>query len=175
MHEKCFFIEPMPHCASKLGRAVCVQEGPSYRPIVCIKGGSRSGSSHPEGNRTVNRAVTFCDRKKKPQQPTCLRQIINPKCLPLICTTDFLPDKLLLDSIFGKVQGGSVLSNQHPLLTSDAFIIHEGSPSFPKGPLEDWQLEAKSSTYVPTNQEQLHLKLLSVILTQDLSFHAHFI
>ena len=76
-------------------------------------------------------------------------------------------DKPLVDSIFGKVQAGSILSYQHPPPTSDGVITHEDAPPFPKVPLEDYHLKPTDCTYVPTNQEQLHLKSLSVTLSQS--------
>ncbi|XP_049924428.1 uncharacterized protein LOC126404989 [Epinephelus moara] len=91
----------------------------------------------------------------------------NPDSLPLICTLDISPDKPLVDSIFGKVQAGSILSYQHPPPASDGVIAHEDALPFPKVPQEDYQLKPTDCTYVPTNQEQLHLKSLSVTLLQS--------
>lgn len=91
----------------------------------------------------------------------------DPSSLPLICTMNISPDKPLVDSIFGKVQAGSILSYQHPPLTSDGVIIHDDAPPFPKMPLEGYNLEPTDCTYVPTNQEQLHLKSLSVTKMQS--------
>lgn len=72
------------------------------------------------------------------------------------------PDKPLVDSIFGKVQAGSIVSYQHPPPTPDGVITHKDAPPFPKVPPEGYQLKPTDCTYVPTNQEQLHLNSLSV-------------
>lgn len=77
------------------------------------------------------------------------------------------PDKPLVDSIFGKVQAGSILSYQHPPPTPDGFITHKDAPPFPKVPPEGYQLKPTDCTYVPTNQEQLHLHSLSVTLLES--------
>ncbi|KAJ8368736.1 hypothetical protein SKAU_G00087640 [Synaphobranchus kaupii] len=91
----------------------------------------------------------------------------KPDSTPLICTMDISPDKPLVDSIFGKVQAGSILSYQHPPPTTDGVITHEDAPPFPKVPLEGYQLNPTDCTFVPTNQEQLYLRSLSVTLSQS--------
>ncbi len=77
------------------------------------------------------------------------------------------PDKPLVDSIFGKVQAGSILLYQHPPPTPDGVITNKDAPPFPKVPPEGYQLKPTDCTYVPTNQEQLHLNSLSVTLSQS--------
>lgn len=73
--------------------------------------------------------------------------------LPLICTMNLSPDKPLVESIFGKVQAGSILSYQHPPPTPDGFITHKDAPPFPKVPPEGYQLKPTDCKYMPTNQE----------------------
>ncbi|XP_076845899.1 uncharacterized protein LOC143491083 isoform X2 [Brachyhypopomus gauderio] len=87
--------------------------------------------------------------------------------LPLICTMNISPDKPLVDSIFGKVQVGSVLSCQQPPPPSDSVVIHEDAPPFPSLPLECYHLSPPEYSFVPTHQEQLHLSSLSVTLSQS--------
>ncbi|KAL6487810.1 hypothetical protein MHYP_G00044360 [Metynnis hypsauchen] len=87
--------------------------------------------------------------------------------LPLICTMNISPDKPLVDSIFGKVQVGSVLSYQQPPPPSDSVVIHEDAPPFPSLPLEGYHLSPPEYSFVPTHQEQLHLSSLSVTLSQS--------
>ncbi|XP_076841765.1 uncharacterized protein LOC143485935 isoform X1 [Brachyhypopomus gauderio] len=87
--------------------------------------------------------------------------------LPLICTMNISPDKPLVDSIFGKVQVGSVLSYQQPPPPSDSVVIHEDAPPFPSLPLECYHLSPPEYSFVPTHQEQLHLSSLSVTLSQS--------
>lgn len=77
------------------------------------------------------------------------------------------PDKPLVDSIFGKVQAGSVLSYQHPPPLSHSVVFHEDTPPFPRVPLEGYHLAPTDLSYVPTNQEQLHLTSLAVTLPQS--------
>ncbi|KAK2872166.1 hypothetical protein Q8A67_022063 [Cirrhinus molitorella] len=70
----------------------------------------------------------------------------KPDSLPLICTMNLSPDKPLLDSIFGKVQAGSILSYQHPPPTPDGVVTHKDAPQFPKVPLEGYQLKPTDCT-----------------------------
>ncbi|KAF7228129.1 transcript variant X1 [Nothobranchius furzeri] len=99
--------------------------------------------------------------------PTAVYTDFDPDSLPLICSVNISPDKPLVDSIFGKVQAGSILSYQHPPPTSDCVITHMDAPLFPKVPLEDYHLKPTDCKYVPTEQEQLHLQSLSVTKSQS--------
>ncbi|XP_070406716.1 uncharacterized protein [Nothobranchius furzeri] len=99
--------------------------------------------------------------------PTAVYTDFDPDSLPLICSMNISPDKPLVDSIFGKVQAGSILSYQHPPPTSDCVITHMDAPLFPKVPLEDYHLKPTDCKYVPTEQEQLHLQSLSVTKSQS--------
>ncbi|XP_030274784.1 uncharacterized protein LOC115582749 isoform X2 [Sparus aurata] len=92
---------------------------------------------------------------------------MEPDSLPLICSMNITSDKPLVDSIFGKVQTGSILSYQHPPPPPDSVVIHEDAPPFPKVPLDDYHLQPTDCTYEPTDQEKLHLSSLSVTLSQS--------
>ncbi|MED6245234.1 hypothetical protein ATANTOWER_000494 [Ataeniobius toweri] len=65
---------------------------------------------------------------------------MKAESLPLICTMNISADKPLVDSIFGKVQVGSVLSYQQPPPPSDCVVIHEDAPPFLSVPLEGYHL-----------------------------------
>ena len=87
--------------------------------------------------------------------------------LPLICTMNISSEKPLVDSIFGKVQTGSILSYQHPPAPPDSVVIHKDAPPFPRVPLEGYHLKQTDCSYKPTSQEKLHLNSLSVTLSQS--------
>ncbi|XDV26738.1 hypothetical protein PO909_030373 [Leuciscus waleckii] len=93
---------------------------------------------------------------------------MEPDSLPLICRMNITSDKPLVDSIFGKVQTGSILSYQHPPPPPDSVVIHQDAPSFPKVPLEGYHLQQTECSFaIMTDQEKLHLSSLSVTLTQS--------
>ncbi|XP_034037280.1 uncharacterized protein LOC117520085 isoform X2 [Thalassophryne amazonica] len=91
---------------------------------------------------------------------------MEAESLTLICTMNISADKPLVDSIFGKVQAGSILSYQ-PQPPSDSVVIHGDAPPFPSVPLEGYHLSPTECSFVPTHQEQLHLNSLSVTLSQS--------
>ena len=81
---------------------------------------------------------------------------------------DISAAKPLVDSIFGQVQAGSVLSYQQPPASSENCVInHQDAPPFPQIPLEGYQLAPTDCTFVPTEQEQLHLRSLCVNLSES--------
>ncbi|CAB1315050.1 unnamed protein product [Coregonus sp. 'balchen'] len=93
---------------------------------------------------------------------------MEPDSLPLICRMNITSDKPLVDSIFGKVQTGSILSYQHPPPPPDSVVIHEDAPPFPKVPLDGYHLQPTDCSYeIMTDQEKLHLSSLSVTLSQS--------
>ncbi|MEQ2267281.1 hypothetical protein XENORESO_003922 [Xenotaenia resolanae] len=92
---------------------------------------------------------------------------MKAESLPFICTMNISTAKPLVDSIFGKVQAGSVLSYQQPPPPSDCVVIHEDAPPLPSVPLEDYYLNPSEYSFVSTHQEQLHLTSLSVTLSQS--------
>ncbi|CAK6965169.1 uncharacterized protein LOC117507242 isoform X3 [Scomber scombrus] len=92
---------------------------------------------------------------------------MDAESLPLICKVNISADKPLVDSIFGKVQAGSILSYQHPPLPPDSVVMHEDAPPFPSVPLKGYHLNPTQCSFVPTRKEQLHRRSLSVTLTQS--------
>ena len=92
---------------------------------------------------------------------------MEPDCLPLIYRMNITSDKPLVDSIFGKVQTGSILSYQHLAPPPDSVVIHKDAPPFPKVPLDGYHLQPTDCTYEPTDQEKLHLSLPSLTLSQS--------
>lgn len=87
--------------------------------------------------------------------------------LPLICHMNISDDKPLVDSVFGKVQAGSILSYHHPLPTPGGIITHTDAPPFPQLPPEDYHIPPTVCHLVPTSQEQLHLSSLGVTWPQS--------
>ncbi|KAF4078706.1 hypothetical protein AMELA_G00202020 [Ameiurus melas] len=75
----------------------------------------------------------------------------KPGSLPLTCTMNLSPDKPLVDSIFNKVQAGSILSYQHPLSTPDGAITHKDAPPFPKVPPDGLPVKA-NRLYICANK-----------------------
>ncbi|CAB1346787.1 unnamed protein product [Coregonus sp. 'balchen'] len=71
----------------------------------------------------------------------------TPDSAPLISTMGISAGKLLVDSVLGKVQAGSVLSYQHPPTVSDTVITHENAPPFTDMPLQGYQLRATDHAY----------------------------
>ncbi|CAB1321287.1 unnamed protein product [Coregonus sp. 'balchen'] len=93
---------------------------------------------------------------------------MEPDSLPLIYRMNITSDKPLVDSIFGKVQNGSILSYQHPPPPPDSVVIHEDAPPFPKVPLDGYHLQPTDCSYeIVTDQEKLHLSSRSVTLSQS--------
>ncbi|XP_076834486.1 uncharacterized protein LOC143480599 [Brachyhypopomus gauderio] len=81
---------------------------------------------------------------------------------PMITTMDMSPGIPLVDSAFGKVQAGSVLSYQQPAKKSPHITRHKDAPPPPLLPLKDYHLEQSQCTFVPSEQEMLHLISLAV-------------
>ncbi|KAK7939414.1 hypothetical protein WMY93_002740 [Mugilogobius chulae] len=92
---------------------------------------------------------------------------VDPEDLPLICHMNISADKPLVDSVFGKVQAGSILSYHHPLPSPDGVITHADAPPFPRLPPEDYRLNHTDCHFVPSYQEQLHLTSLKVTWSQS--------
>lgn len=92
--------------------------------------------------------------------------------LPMICKMNINADKPLVDSMFGKVQAGSILSYHHPPPSSHGVTSHQGAPPFPQLPLDDYHIAPTDCSFVPTSQEQLHLYSLTVTLSQSRAIEA---
>ncbi|KAL4007774.1 hypothetical protein ACER0C_001626 [Sarotherodon galilaeus] len=59
---------------------------------------------------------------------------------PLVTTMNMRPDKPLVESAFGVVQEGSVLSYQQPVLTTRYITLHRDAPPTPHLPLEGYDI-----------------------------------
>ncbi|CAM4341551.1 unnamed protein product [Leuciscus chuanchicus] len=87
----------------------------------------------------------------------------SPEDKPLVTTMNMSPDKPLVESAFGLVQEGSVLSYQQPVLTSRYITLHD-APSTPPLPLEGYYLAPSKCMFVCTEEELLHLQSLNTPL-----------
>ncbi|CAB1351284.1 unnamed protein product, partial [Coregonus sp. 'balchen'] len=78
---------------------------------------------------------------------------------PLICSMGMSAEKLLVDSHFGKVQVGSLLSYQQPPITSQHIVHHKETPPFPSLPLDGYRLESnfQGCTFELSEEDQLHI------------------
>ncbi|XP_048106574.1 uncharacterized protein LOC125299368 [Alosa alosa] len=76
---------------------------------------------------------------------------------PLITTLAISPDIPLVDSALGKVQEGSLIAMQHPVVVSRCIQYHPDAPPPPPLPLADYRLEPTTCQFVCSLQEQLHL------------------
>ena len=81
----------------------------------------------------------------------------DPLSKPLICSMS--AEKLLVDSHFGKVQVGSLLSYQQPPITTQHIVHHKETSPFPSLPLDGYRLERnfQSCTFVFSEEDQLHI------------------
>lgn len=83
---------------------------------------------------------------------------------PLVTTMNMGPDKPLVESAFGLVQRGSVLSYQKPALTSRYITLHHDVPPTPHLPLEDYNILPSDCVFVCSEEELLHLSSLTVTM-----------
>ncbi|KAJ4926853.1 hypothetical protein JOQ06_014598 [Pogonophryne albipinna] len=83
---------------------------------------------------------------------------------PLVTTMNMRPDKPLVESAFGIVQEGSVLSYQMPALTSRYTTLHTDTPPTPHLPIEGYVILPCDLPLVCSEEEQLHMNSLSVDL-----------
>ncbi|XP_030602909.1 uncharacterized protein LOC115792494 isoform X2 [Archocentrus centrarchus] len=83
---------------------------------------------------------------------------------PLVTTMNMRPDKPLVESAFGLVQEGSVLSYQQPVLKSRYITLHHDAPPTPHLPLEGFDILPLDCAFVCSEEELLRLKSLSVTL-----------
>lgn len=82
---------------------------------------------------------------------------------PLVTTMNMSPGKPLVESAFGMVQEGSILSFQQPVVTSRYIKLHDAPPS-PPLPLEGYCLSPSKCMFVCTEEELLHLQSLKTPL-----------
>lgn len=87
---------------------------------------------------------------------------LDPEDRPLVTTMGMSVDKPLVESEFGLVQRGSILSYQQPKIHSKNIDTHRNAPPYPSLPLEAHNLSPTECVWVCTEQEQLHLQSLTV-------------
>lgn len=80
--------------------------------------------------------------------------------LPMVCSMVISKDVPQVDSLFGKVQMGSVLSYQQPTKV-DTAQYHQAPPP-PQLPLDGYSLGPSECLFVCTRKQQLHLQSLEV-------------
>ncbi len=85
-----------------------------------------------------------------------------PSLAPLVTTMGMSADVPLVQSAFGAVQAGSVLSFQHKPPAMREVINIPSAPASPSLPIHSYRLEPPSCAYVLSEQEHLHLKSLEV-------------
>lgn len=83
-----------------------------------------------------------------------------PLTAPLVTTMEMSADVPLVESAFGPVQAGSVLSYQLPQPKTREIVKIADAPSPPILPLDGYRLQASQCAYVLSHQEQFHLKAL---------------
>ncbi|XP_061077381.1 uncharacterized protein LOC133111208 isoform X2 [Conger conger] len=81
-------------------------------------------------------------------------------CAPLITTMGISSEVLLVDSALGKVQAGSPLSYQQPLITSRQITFHPDAPPPPPLPLQHYRLDPSNCMFVCSEKEQLFIASL---------------
>lgn len=92
-------------------------------------------------------AVIFWD----PFNPGPAYAGMKAESLPLICKVNISADKPLVDSFFGKLQAGSVLSYEHLPPPFDSVVMHEDAPPFPSVHPEGYHLNPTDCSFVPTH------------------------
>ncbi|XP_065109040.1 uncharacterized protein [Paramisgurnus dabryanus] len=83
---------------------------------------------------------------------------------PLVTTIGMCNDDSFVDSAFGKVQVGSVLSYQQPAATTRNITPHKDAPAPPHLPLDDYSLDSSVCLFVYSKHELLHMESLAVTL-----------
>ncbi|XP_052408620.1 uncharacterized protein LOC127953415 [Carassius gibelio] len=83
---------------------------------------------------------------------------------PLVTTMEMSNDDPLVDSAFGKVQYGSVLSYQQPAATTPNITHHQDAPPPPPLPLVGHSFDTSVCLFVHSEHGQLHMKSLAVSL-----------
>ncbi|CDQ75179.1 unnamed protein product [Oncorhynchus mykiss] len=84
----------------------------------------------------------------------------SPLPAPPVTTMEMSADVPLVESSFGPVQCGSVLSYQLPQPKTHEIVKIADAPSPPILPLDGYRLQASQCAYVLSHQEQFHLKAL---------------
>ncbi|XP_062387274.1 uncharacterized protein LOC134076306 [Sardina pilchardus] len=91
-------------------------------------------------------------------------QDIPADLAPMITTMSISKDVPLVDSMFGRVQEGSVLSYQMPAKVVPRTFPHEDAPSPPQLPLSDYRLQPSNCAFVYTEQQHHHMASLETSL-----------
>ncbi|XP_072562284.1 uncharacterized protein [Paramormyrops kingsleyae] len=86
----------------------------------------------------------------------------TPSFAPLVTTMGMSAAVPLVQSAFGPVQAGSVLSFQQKQQAMREIINIPSAPALPSLPIDSYRLEPPSCAYVLSAQEHLHLKSLEV-------------
>lgn len=79
--------------------------------------------------------------------------VLEPQDLPTVATMGMTVEKTLVESQFGLVQRGSVLSYQLPKLPTRHIVLHPNAPPSPRLPLEDHKMSASECEWVCTEEE----------------------
>lgn len=87
---------------------------------------------------------------------------LDPLDMPLVTTMGMSIDKPLVDSEFGLVQRGSVISYQQPKLLTQCTELHKNAPVPPCLPLITHQLSPTECVWVCTEEEHLHIESLQL-------------
>ncbi|XP_076836752.1 uncharacterized protein LOC143482301 [Brachyhypopomus gauderio] len=83
---------------------------------------------------------------------------------PMITTMGISSNVLLVDSAFGKVQEGSVLSYHMPMKRVPKTCPHTDAPSPPQLPHREYRLGPSTCSFICTEHQQLHMMSLETSL-----------
>lgn len=89
---------------------------------------------------------------------------LNEEEAPMITTMAISSDVPLVESVFGLVQEGSVLSYQLPVRTVPKTRPHTDAPSPPQLPLSGYRLGPSACAFVCSEHQQRHLSSLATSL-----------
>lgn len=89
---------------------------------------------------------------------------LDPLEKPLVTTMGMSIEKPLVDSEFGLVQKGSVLSYQQPKLLGRSMEVHQHAPPSPALPLDTHHLSPTECVWVCTEEEHCHWMSLQLSL-----------
>ncbi|XDV37930.1 hypothetical protein PO909_007468 [Leuciscus waleckii] len=92
---------------------------------------------------------------------------LDPLDMPLVTTMGMSIDKPLVDSEFGLVQRGSVISYQQPKLLTQCTELLKNAPGPPCLPLITHQLSPTECVWVCTEEEHLHIQSLQLSIEMD--------
>nr|XP_055076863.1 uncharacterized protein LOC129456058 [Misgurnus anguillicaudatus] len=87
---------------------------------------------------------------------------LDPLDMPLVTKMVMSIDKPLVDSEFGLIQRGSIISYQQPKLQTQCTELHKNAPGPPCLPLITHQLSPTECVWVCTEEEHLHIQSLQL-------------